>query len=118
MYNATGNDAHLSLWVDWNGDGDFSDGGEIISTTTYSPPTYTGTYTEPIMIVIPLTVSQNQTFAMRWRYSTDVSVNAVGACGTGTCALDGEVEDYLLTVNCKPNICLPTTVTIKQESRD
>ncbi len=112
MYNATGSDAYLNVWIDWNGDGDFNDTDELVTTATYPTATQAGTYSDIIEVIVPVSATQNQPIAMRWRYTTDGSLNGNSPCGTGTCAIDGEVEDYIINVQCKSNICLPTIVNV------
>lgn len=113
MYNNTANDAYLSIWVDWNGDADFNDIAETIPMTTYPVATNTGTFQGIININVPATAIQEE-IAIRFRFSTDTSTNANMPCGTGTCAMDGEVEDYILEVKCKPDNCLPTSIMIRK----
>jgi len=84
---------------------------------TYPTSTHSGTYIEVINVNVPANLNATQ-IGLRFRYSTDNSTNASGACGTGTCASDGEVEDYIIPVNCKTDICLPTKVTISRGSQN
>jgi hypothetical protein len=76
----------LDAWIDFNGDGDWNDAGEqIVSGITVLPGGNTISYT------IPAGARAGDT-AARFRLSTDGELSPVGA------AMDGEVEDYLLTV--------------------
>ncbi len=109
MYNNTGTDSYLYVWVDWNGDGDFIDQDEVIPSITYPIATHNGTFTSFISFNVPSDLTNLQ-MGLRFRYTTDASANAVGPCGTGTCASDGEVEDYVIPINCKAKICLPVTL--------
>ena len=118
MYNVTGDTSYLHVWVDWNGDGDFIDASEVITTNTYPPNSmYTGSYQDLIQFNVPAPLSTNQ-IGFRFRFSTDDSIDATDSCGTGTCAIDGEVEDYIILVNCKDNICLPITTTLSRGSQE
>lgn len=114
MHNTTGNDAYLSIWVDWNNDGDFVDMDEVITPITYAIGTYSGNYQDFITFNVPTAINVTQ-IGLRFRFSTDTSLNANSACGTGICATNGEVEDYVITVNCQSGVCLPITPTIKKE---
>ena len=110
IYNNTGNVAYLRMWMDWNGDGDFEDAGEQIEDTTHAS---TGTSDVVyVTVTIPATVVQNQNIALRTRLSTD-DVDSADPCGTGSCAADGEVEDYLIQINCPAQTCVPVTLTTK-----
>jgi hypothetical protein len=110
VYNNTGSVAYLRMWMDWNGDGDFEDAGEQIEDTTHAS---TGTSDVVyVTVTIPSSVVQNQDIALRTRLSTDDTDSAT-ACGTGNCAADGEVEDYLIQVNCPAQVCTPVSLTTK-----
>jgi hypothetical protein len=81
-------DGRLSAWVDWNRDGDWDDAGEDVIvdqslTAAGSPHT--------VSVSVPSTVISGNTFA-RFRYATEAGLDATGE------ALDGEVEDYVLTL--------------------
>ncbi len=85
--NGGGGDARLYGWIDFNGDGDWSDIGEQIfdGTTTIADGNST------LAFSVPLTSTAGQTFA-RFRLSTDTALNFDGS------ATDGEVEDYQITI--------------------
>ena len=117
MYNSTGSDAYLSIFVDWNGNNDFGEVGDSTYNLTYPIGSHSGTYVEVINFNVPANLNTTQ-IGLRFRYSTDNSANATGACGTSTCAADGEVEDYIIPVICKPKVCLPATVTIRRGTRN
>ncbi len=82
---------YLQGWIDFNGDGDWSDAGEhIISDRLLG----TGTYT--ISFPVPASATVGYTFA-RFRFSSDPNLAAAGF------AKAGEVEDYrLLILSDKP----------------
>ena len=113
--NNTGNDAYLRVWIDWNGDGDFTDAGEQIVDYTYDFATYNGTQTVYAPVGIPADVNQTQALGMRFRLSTDDTGSNM-PCGMGTCASDGEVEDYLLRINCPTNDCARQGVSIMRKN--
>lgn len=72
-----------SVWVDWNNDGDFTDSGESILTTSYlSSPAAVGTVTIPAG-----TPAGNYRMRIRNAYSS----NPAPACGDHAY---GETEDY------------------------
>ncbi len=109
--NNTGMDAFVSGWADWNDDGDFDDIGELIITTTYPN---SGVFSMSESISIPTSTSLTSEIAMRFRVSTDqTAVNS--PCGPSVCAPDGEVEDYLIQLECPPIICLPPKIQINRD---
>ncbi|MEI2728798.1 MAG: GEVED domain-containing protein [Candidatus Nanopelagicales bacterium] len=84
-------DAVLYGYIDWNGDFDFSDAGEVVSVTvpagTNTPTVFTLNYS------VPLSAALNTDLGARFRLSTDTAV----ALPTGR-ASDGEVEDYIIRI--------------------
>lgn len=77
-------DGRLSVWIDWNRDGDWEDSGEDVVldevlTSAGSPHT--------LQIAVPSNVGTGGTFA-RFRYATQAGLGPTGE------ALDGEVEDH------------------------
>jgi hypothetical protein len=78
--------ARLSAWIDWNGNGSFLD-----DTTAASAVVVTNGVNN-IPINVPAAATPGQTYA-RFRLS---SVASLGPQGAGP---DGEVEDYLVTIN-------------------
>ncbi len=79
-------DGYLNAWLDGNNDGDFSDEGEQVATNQVVIQSGTGiTFTAP---------SSAGTYNVRFRY-TDYAPTDLGPTGE---ALNGEVEDYAITV--------------------
>lgn len=77
------------VFADWNGDGDFDDANELISTTTVINGT--GTYTANI--TIPTDVTPGNYSRLRIVLTETTDPNAVLACGTYN---KGETQDYRL----------------------
>ena len=113
IYNVTGNDAYLSVWIDWNGDEDFDDVGETIALNTYDYATYNNSFQVLIETAIPANAALEQNIAARFRLSTD-DVAIATPCGVSACAIDGEIEDYLIQIACPPEVCLPVQLTINR----
>ena len=113
IYNNTGNTAYLSAWIDWNNDGDFDDAGEQIANEIYNPAVYNGSFVVSLATNVPATIPQNQNIRARFRLSTDSSI-AFSPCGAQTCAIDGEVEDFIIQAECPPTICLPVQIQINR----
>ncbi|MCB9316687.1 MAG: HYR domain-containing protein, partial [Lewinellaceae bacterium] len=87
--NMTGGDAKLTIFIDWNGDGDFNDPGEMYATTVGNNTTNT-----TISVTPPAGAVLNQNIGIRTRLSTDAQASM---SPTGP-APDGEVEDQLTQV--------------------
>lgn len=88
IFNSIGYYGEIKVWIDWNQDGDFDDGGEA------SP-------VNPNNITVPLNAHNGNT-RMRVRLYTNVATLA--PCGT---LAFGESEDYTLIVSGGLNQCLP-----------
>jgi len=110
IYNNTGNAAFLRMWIDWNADGDFEDANEQIENNSY-PSTGTEN-TVFVSVTVPSNAIQTSSIALRARLSTD-DVNSATPCGTGTCASDGEIEDYLIQLTCPTKLCTPVQLIKK-----
>ncbi len=78
---------YLNVWIDFNGDGDFADGGEQV----VSDQLMTGPYPQAVPLSIPATATVGDTW-MRVRYGTEAGLSYDGQ------AYNGEVEDYLVTI--------------------
>jgi len=87
--------AHVEMWIDWNGDGDFADAGEMVTdiddTTAF--PNY-------LPISIPADAIQYQDIGVRIRLSNEDNMTPYGAVSSG------EVEDYLIQISCQEEACL------------
>ena len=110
IYNNTGNVTHLRMWIDWNTDGDFEDAGEQVEDNTY--PSTGAENIVFVSVIIPANATQTSALALRARLSTD-DANSATPCGTGTCAVDGEIEDYLIQIDCPTEICPPVQLQIR-----
>ena len=93
-FRIEGETARIDAWIDFNGDGSFNGPGEQIATSARfdagAPFPIVG-----ILVKVPSTAVIGNTYA-RFRVST-----AGGLSPTGL-ALDGEVEDYRVTVVAAP----------------
>lgn len=89
---------YLQGWIDWNGDGDFADSGEQVATNIQDNlvgDTNNALGTIAFSVAVPANSVTTPTYA-RFRWSTTISLNAIIA------AVNGEVEDYTLTVVLAP----------------
>jgi len=85
----------LNAWIDWNGDGDFVDGGEQITSNFAS---FGGVESLPITVPADAIIT-TPTFA-RFRFSPGTLSNAGGS------AIGGEVEDYRISIS--GSVLIPT----------
>ncbi|MEO8271311.1 MAG: GEVED domain-containing protein, partial [Aureliella sp.] len=85
--NTTGQIAYLQAWIDFNGNGIFTDPGEQVVTNQ----PVDGTALPVFNVPVPATAILGNTFA-RLRLST---IQNVGPTGQTT---DGEVEDYAISI--------------------
>ncbi len=104
--NTTGATAYIEAWIDWNGDGDFLDANEMVFDV--SDPS-AGLY-DYIETMVPLDSNLNEQLGFRIRISNEDNMTPLGIVSSG------EVEDYLIQVNCKPFICLPKGVSISRKN--
>ncbi|MBK8036990.1 MAG: putative Ig domain-containing protein [Verrucomicrobiaceae bacterium] len=100
--NLSGAAAFLNAWIDFNNNGSFADAGEQVATNV-SIATGTNGTAQSVSIATPLAAVPGQRGA-RFRFTSTTNPGATGASGIG------EVEDYLVTVNCLPVTVNPTSV--------
>jgi hypothetical protein len=104
LVNTTGNTAYFEAWVDWNGDGDFDDANEMVADWDDNG----GSFPTQLELNIPTTTLKEQALGIRLRLSNQDNMTPSGAVDSG------EVEDYLMQVECAPKVCLPVQVTINR----
>ena len=105
VQGAAGN---LQAWIDWNGDGDFSDSGEQIATNVQdNGPGDTDGSTGIISFnfAVPANATTAATLS-RFRWSKQ---NGLGSTST---ASNGEVEDYAVTIAGVPILSLTKTSVV------
>ena len=86
--NVTGTGGKLNAWVDWNNDGDFSDAGEQIASNASM-----ASGANALTVAVPASATLGTSLPARFRLST-----AGGDAAASGTAADGEIEDYVLTV--------------------
>ncbi len=101
--NLSGALGYLNAWVDWNNNGSFADAGEQIATNT-SLATGMNAQAQAVNFTVPAGAIPGQRGA-RIRLTSVQNPTPLGAAGTG------EVEDYLLTVNCPTITLSPASLT-------
>ncbi len=98
--NPSGNQAELEIWIDWNGDGDFDDPNEWAADISDNGLGDFGR-NGYITIYVPEDISPGLDIGFRARLSHENNMTPYGRIATG------EVEDYLLRIDCDTNVCLP-----------
>jgi hypothetical protein len=102
VFNSTGGTARIFAFIDWNNDGDFLDLSEALSAavvnSSASQQSVNVTGTVPGNAVLLTQIG------LRLRLSTAASLGGFGS------AVDGEVEDYLVTTTCPAVTLAPTTL--------
>ncbi|WP_425619265.1 PA14 domain-containing protein [Anatilimnocola sp. NA78] len=93
VVNGSSGSARLDAWIDWNGDGDWTDDGEQIASSLQ----VSEGETEVAVHVPELATSLTSTYA-RFRLSSNGGLSPTGY------AADGEVEDYQIPLESGPRI--------------
>lgn len=99
--NTTGMTAYFDVWIDWNGNGNFNDPGEMIANLSDDGAGNFGQAN--ITVNVPAGAPIGPDLGVRARLSHMDNVTPLGQVDSG------EVEDYFITV-CGQQICLPVTV--------
>ena len=103
--NTTGDTAYVEAWIDWNGDGDFDDANEMVVDLKDNAD---GNFPSNISMTVPANAT-NGLIGVRIRVSHTDNMTPYGQIGTG------EVEDYLIGIECPSIICIPVTVDIRRQ---
>jgi hypothetical protein len=76
--NTTGLPAHVEMWIDWNGDGDFDDAGEMVTdiNDTVGFPDY-------LPVSIPSNAVEGQDIGVRLRLSNTDNMTPYGTANSG-----------------------------------
>ncbi len=105
--NTAGSPAFLQGWIDFNGNGSWTDPGEQIATNVV----FAGSGSSNITFTTP-TNAVGRTYA-RFRLSQDQNLAPTGRSKTG------EVEDYVYSIVDGPRVLLqPDSFTVARNSRD
>ncbi|MCF8237260.1 MAG: hypothetical protein K9I85_03835 [Saprospiraceae bacterium] len=99
-------DAYLTAWIDWNANGFLEAGEQVINQTVTAN---TGSYSNCFTVNVPTDAVLDTELAVR------VRLNLNGPALPTGLAIGGEVEDYMLVLSCNPAICLPASVTRKNQ---
>ena len=100
--NTTGNTAHVEAWIDWNGDGAFDGAGEMVVDWNDGA----GALPNNIELTIPQTAQTGIFLGYRIRISNQDNMTPYGM------QPNGEIEDYLISIDCPHQICIPIQTTV------
>jgi hypothetical protein len=100
----------LHAWVDFNGDGDWSDPGEQIFGNLLLGETSPGN-PHTLTFTVPESAVPGPTFA-RFRYAQESNLSFTGR------AFSGEVEDYQVDILSDEPIAVNDAFTVEQDSRN
>ncbi len=103
--NTTGDTAYIEAWIDWDGDGDFDATNELVANLKDNKD---GVFPAYLTISIPETAATGNLLGFRIRLSNTDNMTPYGQIDSG------EVEDYLLGIDCKQVVCLPVEVMLKR----
>lgn len=104
--NTTGDTAYVEAWIDWNGDGDFDEPNEMVIDLKDNED---GVFPSFLTINIPNDAVKGVQVGFRIRISNEDNMTPYGRVASG------EIEDYLLGIDCPQNICLPVEIDINKE---
>ena len=99
--NATGNPAHIEAWIDWNNNGEFDAGEMILDVTDPSSGLY-----DLLEVTVPSDAVTGAYLGLRIRISNQDNMTPYGLIS------EGEVEDYLIGIECSKQICVPIKITV------
>ncbi len=103
--NTTGQTAYLQAWIDFNGNGVFTDPGEQVVTNMV----VTSAALPVLNVTVPATAITGTTFA-RLRLSTTQGVGPTGQ------SVNGEVEDYQISIVPELVLAVNDAVTVRRNS--
>ena len=101
--NTTGDTAYVEAWIDWNGDGDFADVGEMVLDIQDNTD---GIFPSLINLTVPNDAADGL-LGLRIRLSNTDDMTPYGITPTG------EIEDYLIGINCPSPVCIPFVIERK-----
>lgn len=101
--NTTGNPAYIEAWIDWNNNGEFDSGEMVLDVTDPSSGLF-----DRLEVTIPTNAVTGEFLGLRIRISNQDNMTPYGLIS------EGEVEDYLIGIECATQICVPVKVTIRR----
>ncbi|MEM6317578.1 MAG: GEVED domain-containing protein [Bacteroidota bacterium] len=104
--NTTGDTAYVEAWIDWNGDGDFDDPNEMVANFKDATD---GNFPNSINGTVPTNATTGRLLGVRIRVSNTDNMTPYGYQNSG------EIEDYLIGIDCPSIICVPVSYEINRE---
>lgn len=104
VHNTSGKLAHIEAWIDWNGDGAFDPLTEMVTNISSMV-----SFQSFLTLTVPLDAKQGSLLGFRLRLSHRDNMTPYGQVDSG------EIEDYLLGVNCPQVHCLPINTEVIRE---
>ena len=101
--NTTGSPAQIEAWIDWDNNGEFDAGEMVLDVTDPSAGLY-----DQLEVMVPTDAVTGEFLGLRIRISNQDDMTPYGLID------GGEVEDYLIGLECPTQICLPIDVVIKK----
>lgn len=101
--NTTGSPAHIEAWIDWNNNGEFDTGEMVLDVTDPSSGMH-----NRLEVTVPNDAVTGAYLGLRIRISNQDNMTPYGLID------GGEVEDYLIGIDCPTQICVPIDVTIRR----
>jgi len=104
--NTTGDTAYVEAWIDWNGDGAFDGLNEMVADLKDNED---GVFPSFLTINVPYDAISGVQVGFRIRLSHEDDMTPYGRVSSG------EIEDYLLGIDCPQIICPPIQIQINKE---
>ena len=101
--NVIGANGYLQGWIDWDGNGNFSDPGDQIAINLQDE---NNDGVIDIPVTVPISTTSGPTYA-RFRWSTSLDI------ATNTAVSDGEVEDYYIPSISQASVDLTATKSVE-----
>lgn len=102
--NTTGSTAYIEAWIDWNNNGEFDVGEMVFDVMDTGSSAY-----NRLEVTVPTNAVIGEYLGLRIRISHQDNMTPYGKIESG------EIEDYLIGLDCKIQICLPINATINRQ---
>lgn len=104
--NTTGDTAYVEVWIDWNGDGDFDEDNEMVADFKDNED---GVFPANLNLTVPENAVTGGLVGVLIRLSNTDNMTPNGRVNSG------EVESYLIGIDCPQTNCLPFSLTIDKK---
>lgn len=96
--------AHIEAWIDWNNNWECYAGEMVFNETAPSSGLH-----DRIAVTLPTNAVTGEQLGLRIRISHQNDMTSYRQVNSG------EIEDYLLIVNCAPQTCIPINAVIMRQ---